>query len=68
MLLKDYIPNIKKIYGDVFFSGVSSNSVKIKRNNIFFAIKGNKFNGNNYIDAAIKKGVKIILGHHHLQE
>ena len=61
MLLKDYIPNIKKIYGDVFFSGVSSNSVKIKRNNIFFAIKGNKFNGNNYIDAAIKKGVKIIV-------
>ena len=61
MLLKDYIPNIKKKYSKIFFSGVSFNSSKVKKNNIFFAIKGNKFDGNNYIDKAIKKGAKIII-------
>ena len=61
MLLKDYFTNIDKKYSDVFFSGISFNSLKIKKNNIFFAIKGNKFNGNNYINAAIKKGAKIIV-------
>ena len=32
-----------------------------EKNNIFFAIKGNKFDGNNYIEDAIKKGAKIIV-------
>jgi murE/murF fusion protein len=33
----------------------------IKKNNIFFAIKGNKFDGNKFIPNAIKKGSKIIV-------
>ena len=61
MQLKDYIPNINKKFGNIFFSGISFDSSKIKKNNIFFAIKGNKFDGNNYIDNAIKKGAKIII-------
>ena len=56
MLLKDYIPNINKRYNKIFFSGISADSSKVKKDNIFFAIKGNKFDGNNYIDLAIKKG------------
>ena len=67
MLLKDYIPNIKKKYSKIFFSGVSFNSSKVKKNNIFFAIKGNKFDGNNYIDKAIKKGAKIIISNRKLK-
>ena len=61
MLLKDYIGNINKKYRKVFFSGISFDSSKVRKDNIFFAIKGNKFDGNNYIDVAIKNGAKIIV-------
>ena len=61
MQLKDYIPNVNKKYHKVSFSGFAFNSSKVKKNYIFFAIKGNKFDGNNYIDMAIKKGAKIIV-------
>ena len=61
MLLKDYIPNISKKYRNIFFSDISFDSSKIKKNSIFFAIKGSKFDGNDYIDLAIKKGAKIII-------
>ena len=61
MLLEDYIPNIDKKIGKIFFSGISFDSSKVKKNDIFFAIKGNKFDGNNYINLAIKKGAKIII-------
>ena len=45
----------------IFFSGISFDSSKVKKNNIFFAIKGNSFDGNNFIKDAIKKGAKIIV-------
>ena len=61
MLLKDYIPNVNKKLGNIFFSGISFNSSKIKKNDIFFAIKGNKIDGNKFISIAIKKGSKIII-------
>ena len=61
MLLKDYIPNIDKKHKLVFFSGISFKSSKVKKDNIFFAIKGKKFDGNNFISHAIKKGARIIV-------
>ena len=61
MQLKDFIPNINKKYSNFFFSGISFDSSKIKKNNIFFAIKGSNFDGNNFIPIAIKKGSKIIV-------
>ena len=61
MQLKDYIPNINKKYGKVSFSGIAFDSSKVKKNDIFFAIKGNKFDGNDFINRAIKKGAKIIV-------
>ncbi len=61
MQLKDYIPNIKKKYSKFFFTGLSFESSKIKKNYIFFAIKGEKTDGNKFIPAAIKKGSKIIV-------
>ena len=61
MQLKDYIPKINKKYGKIFFSGISFDSTKVKKNDIFFAIKGNKFDGNNYLDSAIKRGAKVII-------
>ncbi len=61
MLLKDYIPRLNKKHNNISFSGISFDSSKVLKKNIFFAIKGNKFDGNNYIDIAIKKGANIIV-------
>ena len=61
MQLKDYIPIANKKYSHISFSGISFDSSKVKKDNIFFAIKGNKLNGNDYIDLAIKNGAKIII-------
>ena len=46
MILKDYIPNTNKKISEVYFSGIAFDSSKVKKDNIFFAIKGNKFDGN----------------------
>ena len=61
MQLKDYIPKIDKKIGETFFSGVSFDSSKVKKNDIFFAIRGEKFDGNVYIDKAIENGAKVII-------
>jgi murE/murF fusion protein len=61
MLLKDYIPSVSKSQSKIFISGISSDSSRVKKNNIFFAIKGDKFDGNNYINEAIKKGARVIV-------
>ncbi len=61
MQLKDYFPDIKKEYSNFFFSGISFESSKIKKNYIFFAIKGSNFDGNDFIPIAIKKGCRIII-------
>ena len=60
MLLKNLIKDIpgKK---NIIISGLSTNSKKLKKNYIFFMIKGNKFNGEKFIDDAIKKGATVII-------
>ena len=45
MLLKNLIRYISKDKKKIIISGISTNSKKIKKNYIFFAIKGKKFNG-----------------------
>ena len=61
MLLGNYFNNINNNKKKIFFSGISFNSKDIKKDNIFFAIKGNNFDGNKFISIAIKKGSKIII-------
>ena len=61
MLLGNYFHNINKNYKNFSFSGVSFDTKSIKKNNIFFAIKGNSIDGNKFIPKAIKKGSKIIV-------
>tara|TARA_B100001057_G_scaffold323965_1_gene324178 strand:- start:191 stop:1222 length:1032 start_codon:yes stop_codon:yes gene_type:complete len=61
MYLGNYFYNISKKYKNYLFSGISFNTKSIKKNNIFFAIKGNKTDGNKFIPIAIKKGCKIIV-------
>ena len=61
MFLKDYISGLDKKYRKVFFSGISFESSRVKKDNIFFAIKGDRFDGNDYIDEAISRGASVII-------
>ena len=61
MYLGNFIRKLDKKYHKVFFSGIAFNSVLVKKDYIFFAIKGTKFDGNEYISDAIKKGAKVIV-------
>ncbi len=61
MLLGNFFQNINKNYQNFSFSGISFDTKSIKKNNIFFAIKGNNIDGNKFIPKAIKKGSKIIV-------
>ena len=61
MYLGNFIKKLDKKYHKIFFSGIAFNSTLVKKDYIFFAIKGNKFDGNNYIQDAIQKGAKIIV-------
>ena len=61
MLLKNLIKNSPKNLQSLKVTGLSLNSKKIKKGFIFFAIRGNKLNGENYIDEAIKKGARLII-------
>ena len=53
MLLKNLIRDISKNKKNIVISGLSTNSRKIKKNYIFFAIKGKKFNGEKFIKDAV---------------
>ncbi len=53
--------NIKNIK-NINYKGVSINTKSIKKNNLFFAIKGKNTDGHNYAKEAIKKGaIKLIV-------
>ncbi len=52
---------IQNIYKKLIISGISTNSKKVKKNFIFFAIKGNKLNGEKFISEAVNKGACVIV-------
>ena len=61
MLLKNLIKNLSKDKKDVIVTGLSTNSKEIKKNFIFFAIKGSTFNGERFIKEAVKKGASVVI-------
>ncbi len=61
MLLGKFIKNLNRKYYKTYFSGLAFDSKKVKKDNIFFAIEGSKFDGSNFIFDAINKGAKIII-------
>ena len=61
MYLGDFIKKLDKKYRKIVISGIAFNSVLVKKNYIFFAIKGAKFDGNKFISDAINKGAKVIV-------
>ena len=61
MYLGNFIKNLNRKYHKIYFSGLAFNSKQVKKDNIFFAIEGKKFDGNTYIFDAIRRGAKIII-------
>jgi murE/murF fusion protein len=51
----------KKILNEIFLNKARINSKEIKKNDIFFAIKGKKNNGNKFISEAFKKKASIAV-------
>ncbi len=61
MLIGNFFKKVNSEYKKHYFSGLSFSSLTCKKNNIFFAIKGNEIDGNKFINDAIKKGVKTVV-------
>jgi len=61
MLLGNLIKSTQKDYQKILFNGISFDSRKVKRNDIFFAIKGSKLSGTRFIEEAILKGAAAIV-------
>ena len=61
MLLKNLIKNISKEKKDILISGITTNSKEVKKNYIFFAIKGSKENGEKFIEEAYTNGASVIV-------
>ena len=67
MQIGNYFKNINLNHKKHFFSGLSFKSSDCKKNNIFFAIKGNNSDGSKYIKEAIKKGARTIISNNNFQ-
>jgi len=61
MLLKNLIKKIPKLYRGINIKDLSLDSRKVKKGDLFFAIKGRKLNGERFIKEAIIKGAKAII-------
>ena len=61
MLLKNLIntPAIGK--KKIQIKGLAINSKEVKKNFIFFAIKGQKNNGEEFINEAVKRGASVVI-------
>ena len=61
MLLGQLLKSASKNYQKIQVRGICFDSRKVKKNYIFFAIKGNQTSGIKFINDAISKGVSAII-------
>ena len=61
MLLGNLLKSVSKDYQRIPVDGISFDSRKVKKRDIFFAIKGNKTSGTKFINDAISKGASAII-------
>ena len=61
MLLKKLINNLPKNLQAIKINGLSLDSRKVKKGDLFFALKGSKENGEKFINSAIKNGAAAIV-------
>tara|TARA_A100001011_G_scaffold70831_2_gene72478 strand:- start:1518 stop:4277 length:2760 start_codon:yes stop_codon:yes gene_type:complete len=67
MLLKKLIKNCPIKLSDIKVKGLSSDTRKIKKGDLFFALKGSKINGEKFISQALKKGACAIVSSKEIQ-
>ena len=51
----------ENVVSGIPIKNISIDSRSIKKESLFIAIKGNNFNGNNFVEEAFKKGASIAL-------
>ena len=61
MFLRQLVNSGKKNYKNVFVKGICFDSRKVKRDDIFFAIKGEKVDGNKFVSEAFKKKSSLAI-------
>ena len=61
MLLKKLIKNLNPKIGTLKINNICFDSRKVKKGDLFIAIKGEKANGNKFISEAISNGAKVII-------
>jgi len=61
MIIGNLIKGIELKHRNHYFSGICFNSSKCNKDNIFFAVKGIKIDGNKFINHAIQRGAKTII-------
>ena len=61
MLLKKLIKNCPKNIENQKIKGLSQDTRSLKKGNLFFALKGKKFDGEKFIKKAIAKGAKAVI-------
>ena len=61
MLLKKIIKSSLKKFQGIDIKNLSLDSRLVKKGDLFFALKGNKFNGEKFISSAIKKGASAVV-------
>ena len=61
MLLENLLKSVSKSYRKIPVKGIAFDSRKIKKGDIFFAIKGSQTSGVKFVNDAITKGVSAIV-------
>ena len=61
MLLSNLLGSVRKKHRKISINGICFDSRKIRKQDIFFAIKGNQTSGTKYIEEAISKGASAIV-------
>ena len=61
MLLKKIINKVPLHISNKNIKGLALDSRLVKKDFIFFALKGQKYNGDRFISSALKKGASLII-------
>ena len=68
MYLEHLIKSADKKYKKIPISGISFDSRKVEKRNIFFAIEGNKISGIKFVNDAILKGASAIVSNKKIKQ
>ena len=61
MLLGNLLKSVSKNYQKIPVEGICFDSRKVKKKDIFFAIKGKQTSGTKFVNEAISKGASAIV-------